>query len=175
VAVLLIATVFVALMSDLLVGAVEETSRQLGWTELFVGVVVVSIVGNAAEHSSAVLMAMKNRMDLSFQIAVGSGLQIAMFVAPILVFVSYLPGSPDERLNLTFSMLEVVAVGVSVLIVGLVAYDGESNWLEGLLLLTIYVILEIAFYHLPQATAGSGNAHEAVGQSQMFVLPSKSL
>ena len=164
-AVLLIATVFVALMSELLVGEVEETSWQLGWTELFVGVVVV---GNAAGHSSAVLMTIKNRMDLSFQIAVGSGLQIAIFVAPILVFVSYLPGFSDERLSLTFGMLEVVAVGFSVLIVGLVAYDGESNWLEGLLLLAI------AFYHLPQATAGSSNAHEAVGQSQMFVLPSKS-
>lgn len=148
VGVLVAATVGVAFMSELLVGAIEATSEQLGWTELFVGVIVVAIVGNAAEHSTAILMAHKNQMDLAFQIAVGSGLQIALFVAPVLVFISFLPGfSP---LNLVFSMMEVLAVGVSVLIVGLVAFDGESNWLEGLLLLAVYVILAIAFYHLPE-------------------------
>jgi Ca2+:H+ antiporter len=108
----------------------------------------VAIVGNAAEHSTAVLVAMKNHMGLSIQIALGSGLQIALFVAPLLVFLSYLPGIP-HRLDLVFTMLEVSAVIVSVLIVGLVAYDGESNWLEGLLLLAVYGILGIAVYHLP--------------------------
>ncbi|MBT6495113.1 MAG: calcium/proton exchanger, partial [Planctomycetaceae bacterium] len=147
--VLLGATTVVALMSEILVGAIEETSRQLGWSEMFVGVIVVAIVGNAAEHSTAILVAMKNRMGLSIQIAVGSALQIALFVAPVLVFMSYLPGF--KELNLMFSMLEVVAIAVSVMIVGLVAYDGESNWLEGLLLLAVYVILGIAFYHLPEA------------------------
>ena len=147
--VLLGATSVVALMSEILVGAIEETSRQLGWSEMFVGVIVVAIVGNAAEHSTAILVAMKNRIGLSIQIAVGSALQIAMFVAPLLVFVSYLPGFSE--LDLRFSMLEVVAIAVSVMIVGLVAYDGESNWLEGLLLLAVYVILGIAFYHLPEA------------------------
>jgi len=146
--VLITSTVFVALMSELLVGAIEETSHQLGWTQLFVGVVVVAIVGNAAEHSTAVFAAIKNDMELGFQIAIGSGLQIALFVAPVLVFVSYLPGFPTT-LDLVFSMLEVVAVAVSVMVVGLVAYDGRSNWMEGLLLLAVYLILGIAFYHLP--------------------------
>jgi Ca2+:H+ antiporter len=149
VTVLVVATMIVGLMSELLVGAIEETSHQLGWTQLFVGVVVVAIVGNAAEHSSAILVALKNRMELSFQIAVGSGLQVALFVAPVLVFVSFLPGFP-QRMDLVFTMLEVVAVAVSVLTVGLVAHDGESNWMEGLLLLAVYVILGIAFYHLPE-------------------------
>jgi Ca2+:H+ antiporter len=145
-------TIFVALMSELLVGAIEETSKQLGWTQLFVGIVVVAIIGNAAEHSTAVFAALKNDMELGFQIAVGSGLQIALFVAPVLVFVSYIPVFP-ATLDLVFSMLEVVAVAVSVMVVGLVAYDGRSNWMEGLLLLAVYVILGIAFYHLPGSTA----------------------
>lgn len=149
--VLIGATVLVALVSELLVGAIEETSEQLGWTQLFVGVVVVAIVGNAAEHSTAVLAALRNDMELGFQIAIGSGLQVALFVAPVLVFVSYLPGF--GRLDLVFSMLEVVAVAVSVLVVGLVAYDGRSNWMEGLLLLAVYVILGIAFYNLPGGAA----------------------
>lgn len=145
--VLLVATCMVALMSELLIGAVEETSKQFGWTEMFVGVIVVAIIGNAAEHSTAILVAMKNQMDLAFQIAVGSALQIALFVAPLLVFIGYIPGMP--QIDLVFSMLEVVAVTVSVLIVGLVAYDGETNWMEGLLLLAVYLILGIAFFHLP--------------------------
>ena len=149
VTVLLVATAFVALMSEFLVGAVEETRNQLGWTELFVGVVVIAIVGNAAEHSSAILVAMKNQMDLSLQIAIGSGMQIALFVAPLLVFISYLPGF--ERLNLVFSLMEVAAVAASVFVVGLVAHDGESNWMEGLLLLAVYAVLGIAFYNLPES------------------------
>ncbi|MEX0727728.1 MAG: calcium/proton exchanger [Planctomycetaceae bacterium] len=145
--VLISATCGVAWMSELLVGAIEQASEQMGWSEMFVGVVVVAIVGNAAEHSTAILVAMKNHMELSFQIAIGSGLQIALFVAPVLVFISQLPGFPP--LDLRFSMLEVLAVGVSVLVVGLVAVDGESNWMEGLLLLAVYVILAMAFYNLP--------------------------
>jgi Ca2+:H+ antiporter len=158
--VLLAATTVVAWMSEILVGAIEETSHQLGWSELFVGVVVVAIVGNAAEHSTAILVAMKNRMDLSIQIAVGSALQIALFVAPVLVFVSYLPGFAE--LNLLFSMLEVAAIVISVMIVGLVAYDGQSNWLEGLLLLAVYGILGIAFYHLPEIGQHAANAASAI-------------
>lgn len=158
VVVLLVATTLVGLMSELLVGAIEETRQQLGWAEVFVGVVVVAIVGNAAEHSSAIMVAMKNRMELSFQIAVGSGLQVAMFVAPVLVFVSFLPGFP-QHMDLVFTMLEVVAVFVSVLIVGLVAHDGESNWMEGLMLLAVYGILGIAFYHLPEAHSTVPGAH----------------
>lgn len=143
------ATVLVGVASEMLVGSIEATRKQFGWTEEFVGVIVVAIVGNAAEHSTAILVAMKNRMELAFQIAIGSGLQVAVFVAPVLVFVSLLPGFP-ERLNLVFSILETAAVLVSVLAISMVAHDGESNWLEGVLLLALYVILGIAFYNLPE-------------------------
>lgn len=148
-AVLVGATVGVSVMSERLVGAIEAASEIFGWTPVFVGVIVVAIVGNAAEHSTAILVAMKNRMELAFQIAVGSGLQVALFVAPLLVFVSCLPGF--VRLNLVFTMLEVAAVVVSVILVALVARDGESNWIEGLMLLAVYVIFAIAFYNLPPA------------------------
>jgi len=146
--VLIAATATVALMSEFLVGSIEEARVALGLTEVFVGLIVVAIVGNAAEHSTAVLVAMKNRMELSYQIAVGSALQIALFVAPVLVFAGYLPGFP--RMNLVFSMLEVMAVVVTVIVVGMVAFDGQSNWMEGLLLLAVYVIIGIAFFNLPE-------------------------
>jgi len=154
--VLIAATLSVAWMSEQLVGAIEETRELLGWTELFVGVIIVAIIGNAAEHSTAILVAMKNKMELSIQIAVGSGLQIALFIAPLLVFLSYLPGMP--QIDLIFSMLEVVAVATSVLVVALVAYDGQTNWFEGLLLLAVYLILAIAFYHLPPETENGMNS-----------------
>ncbi len=144
---LLVATGLIAWMSELLVGAVEEASHALGLTEVFVGVIVVAIIGNAAEHSTAVLMAMKDRMDLALHIAIGSSTQIALFVAPLLVFVSYaLPGGP---MDLRFSPFEVLAVLIAVGVVNLVAQDGESNWLEGALLLAVYVVLGVAFYFLP--------------------------
>jgi Ca2+:H+ antiporter len=146
IAVLLIATIAVAVMSELLVGAVQPTAVQLGLTQVFVGVILVALVGNAAEHSTAVLVAMKNHMDLALNIAVGSSLQIALFVAPILVFASYVVGSP---LDLIFTPFEVAAVTVSVLIVGFVSMDGESHWMEGVMLLGVYVILAIAFFFLP--------------------------
>src|SRR5262245_34001341 len=147
VTVLLVSTAFVALMSEFLVGAVEHTARQLGMTEVFVGVIVVAIIGNAAEHSTAILMAMKNQMDLALNIAVGSSIQIALFVAPLLVFCGYLFGQP---MNLLFSEFEVMAVALSVGIVAMVATDGESNWMEGVQLLAVYIILAIAFYFLPE-------------------------
>lgn len=143
---LLVATTLVAVMSEFLVGAVEETSHKLGLTEVFVGVIVVAIIGNAAEHSTAVLVALKNKMDLALNIAIGSSMQIALFVAPVLVFASYLFGKP---MDLLFTPLEVVTVGVSVAIVALIAQDGESNWMEGVLLLAVYAILGITFFALP--------------------------
>lgn len=145
--VLLIATCFVALISEFLVGTVESARGAFGLTEVFVGVIVVSVIGNAAEHSTAVLMAMKNKMDLSLGIAVGSSLQIALFVAPLLVFVSYLFGTP---MNLEFTITEVVAVVVAVYIVSQISSDGETNWLEGVQLLSVYIILGILFYYLPE-------------------------
>ena len=143
---MLIATAFVALISEFLVGAVEEARGALGFTEVFVGVIVVAIIGNAAEHSSAVLMAMRNKMDLTLSIALGSSLQIALFVAPVLVFASYLFGSP---MNLEFTLPEVFAVIASVLIAEQICSDGESNWIEGVQLLSVYAILGILFYFLP--------------------------
>lgn len=142
---LLIATVLVAVMSEFLVGAVDTASRTLGLTDLFVGVIFVATIGNAAEHSTAVLMAMKNKMDLALNIAIGSSMQVALFVAPVLVFLSYLFGPP---MNLLFTPLEVVAVTVAVGTVALIAQDGESNWMEGVLLLAVYVILGITFFWL---------------------------
>jgi Ca2+:H+ antiporter len=150
VAVLLGATVAVAVMSEFLVGAVEQASHTLGLTNVFVGVILVAIIGNAAEHSTAVLMAMKNKMDLALNIAIGSSLQIALFVAPVLVFASYAFGVP---MDLIFSPMEVVAVIVSIAVVSLISQDGESNWMEGVLLLAVYVILGITFYWLPAGVA----------------------
>lgn len=144
---LLVATALIAWMSEMLVGAVEETSHILGLTEVFVGVIVVAIVGNAAEHSTAVLMALKNKMDLSLNIAIGSSIQIALFVAPVLVFTSYF--MPHGAMDLRFSPLEVLAVLAATVVTNLVAADGESNWLEGAMLVAVYLVLGIAFYFLP--------------------------
>ena len=145
--ILVVATGFIAWMSELLVHAVEPASKAVGLTEIFVGVIVVAVIGNAAEHSTAVLVAMKNQMDLAYNIAVGSSMQIALFVAPALVFLSFAIGRP---MDLLFTTFEVITVGLAVAIVSLVAIDGESNWMEGVLLLAVYLIFAIAFFFLPQ-------------------------
>jgi Ca2+:H+ antiporter len=144
--VLLAATVFVALMSELLVATVESAAQAFGMTDIFIGVVLVAIIGNAAEHSTAVLMAAKNRMDIVLHIAIGSSIQIALFVAPVLVFISYVFGQP---MDLHFTTFEVASVVLTVGSVSLVAMDGESTWMEGVQLLAVYVILALAFYSLP--------------------------
>ena len=159
--ILLVATSFVALVSEFLVGAVEGARETLGLTEVFVGVIVVAIIGNAAEHSSAILMAMRNKMDLSMGIALGSSLQIALFVAPVLIFASYLFGRP---MNLEFTIPEVVAVVTSIIIVEQISSDGESNWVEGVQLLSVYAILAILFYFLP-------DAHHAAAEVAPTVVP----
>ncbi len=145
--VLLGSMVLVAVMSEFLVGAVEEASHSLGLTQVFVGVILVAIIGNAAEHSTAVLMALKNKMNLALNIAVGSSIQIALFVAPVLVFASYFVG--PRPMDLIFTPMEVVAVVLSVATVTLISHDGESNWMEGVLLLAVYAILGLTFYWLP--------------------------
>jgi Ca2+:H+ antiporter len=144
--VLAVVTVAIAVMSELLVGTVKPAAERLGMTQTFVGVILVALVGNAAEHSSAVLFALKNKMDLSIGIAIGSSMQIALFVAPLLVFASYLVGNP---LDLIFTSFEVAAVTISVVILGFVSMDGESHWMEGVMLLGVYLILAVAFYFLP--------------------------
>jgi Ca2+:H+ antiporter len=147
---LLIATVGVAGMSELLVGSVEAAREKLGFSEVFVGVIVVAIVGNAAEHSTAIVTAMKNKMDLSLGIAIGSSLQIALFVAPVLVFCSYLFGKP---MDLEFTVPEIIALLGAVYITALISSDGECNWLEGVQLLSVYLIMAVLFYYLPDAHA----------------------
>lgn len=148
------ATAFVALISEFLVGAIESARAALGLTEVFVGVIVVAIVGNAAEHSSAILMALRNKVDISIGIAIGSSLQIALFVAPLLIFASYLFGTP---MDLEFTVPEVVAVVAAIIIVEQISSDGESNWLEGLQLLSVYAILAVLFYFLPDIHVPTAN------------------
>jgi Ca2+:H+ antiporter len=142
------ATALVALLSEFLVGSIEAARRSLGLTETFVGVVVVAFVGNAAEHSTAVWAAWKNKMDLSLNIATGSSLQMALFVTPVLVLSSYLIGNP---MTLEFSMPEIASIVFSIWIVGQISGDGESNWLEGLQLLAVYSVIALLFYFLPPA------------------------
>jgi len=150
--ILLISTAVVALLSEFLVGTIENVRDSVGLTEVFVGVIVVAIVGNAAEHSAAVVMAMKNKMDLTVGIAIGSSLQIALFVAPVLIFLSYLLGRP---MDLEFSVPEVLAVVASVYILFQICEDGETNWIEGIQLLSVYVILGILFFYLPEPQHGA--------------------
>ncbi len=145
VAVLAGATLLIALLSELLVQGVAYLTHTLGWSDAFVGVILVAIIGNAAEHMTAVTVAMRNRMELALAIASGSALQIALFVAPLLVFIGLLLGKP---MNLVFSPFELVAVGVALLLVHLVAQDGQSNWFEGVQLLAAYAILAIGFFFL---------------------------
>lgn len=144
--VLLIATIAVAWVSEILVSAITPVVAEFGWTELFIGVIFVAIIGNAAEHVSAITMALKNRMDLALQISIGSATQIAMFVAPALVLVSLLFKS---QMSLIFNTFELIAIVLSVLIANLVVEDGESNWLEGVQLLTAYAIMAVAFFLHP--------------------------
>jgi Ca2+:H+ antiporter len=145
--VLLGATAGVAVMSELLVGAVTEAARRLGMTELFVGVVVVALAGNAAEHYSAVVLAARKQMDAAIAIAVGSSMQIALFVAPVLVFLSY--AIAPEPMDLLFTVFEVVAIALAVLAISFIAHDGETHWMEGVQLLAVYVILALGFFFLP--------------------------
>jgi Ca2+:H+ antiporter len=141
------ATAGVAWMSELLVGALSGAARALGMSDLFVGVVVIAIIGNAAEHFSAVLMAARNKMDAAIAITIGSSTQIALFVAPVLVFASY--AIAPAPMDLLFTEFEVVAVGLSVLAIALIAHDGETHWMEGVQLLAVYAILALGFYFLP--------------------------
>ncbi len=144
--VLLAATVGVAWLSEILVGATESVLDSLGWTQFFLGVILIPIVGNVAEHLVGVKVAMQNQMDLSIEISIGSSLQIALFVAPVLVFVSLLLGNP---LTLVFNQFELIALVSACLIAALVAMDGESNWLEGAQLLAVSIILALAFFFFP--------------------------
>jgi Ca2+:H+ antiporter len=147
VTVLAFATLGVAFLSEFLVHAIQAVTETLGWTEVFVGVIIVAIVGNAAEHGAAVMMALKDKMDISVTIAIGSSSQVALFVAPVLVFLSFFIG--PEPMDLVFTPLEVLSIILASILVNFVALDGKFHWMEGVQLLAVYVILGIAFYFLP--------------------------
>ncbi|MBD2281444.1 calcium/proton exchanger [Aphanizomenon flos-aquae] len=144
--VLLVCTLLVAWESELLVDSLEVATSKLGLSALFTGVILVPIIGNAAEHATAVTVAMKNKMDLAMSVTVGSSMQIALFVAPVLVIAGWIVGQP---MDLDFNPFELVAVAVSVLIANSISSDGKSNWLEGTLLLAAYTVLGFAFYFHP--------------------------
>jgi Ca2+:H+ antiporter len=147
------ATVFV---SELLVRTVEPVTHQLGWSEFFVGIIIVPLIGNAAEHFSAVVFAGKNRVDVTMAIAAGSSSQIALFVAPVLVFLSLALGNP---MDFVFDRLELLVLGLTTAIFAFVAQDGRSNWLEGAQLLALYVIIAVVFFFLPVTAGTAAPAH----------------
>lgn len=145
--VLAASTCMIAWVSEILVGSVEVAAHTLGMSSVFVGVIVVAVVGNAAEHSSAILMACKDRMDLAVGISIGSSIQVATFVAPLLVVLSYFIA--PQPLNFVFSEVEVLAIFLSVLIAQQVTGDGKSNWFEGVQLLAVYILMGMLFYLIP--------------------------
>jgi Ca2+:H+ antiporter len=145
------ATAVIAWISEIMVGAIEPTAHEFGLSNIFVGVFVVAIVGNAAEHATAITAAMKDRMDLSLLIAIGSSMQVALFVAPVLVLASLFLG--PTPMDLAFPAGLVLIVLLSVLITGQVAGDGRSDWLKGMQLLAVYLVLGLAFFFLPTASS----------------------
>ncbi len=149
--VLAAATAGIAWMSEIMVGAIEPTAHEFGLSNVFVGVFVVAILGNAAEHATAISAALKDRMDLSLSIAIGSSVQVALFVAPVLVLTSLFLG--PAPMDLAFPAGLVLMVLLSVLITGQVAGDGRSDWLKGMQLLAVYLILGLTFFFLPSATS----------------------
>ena len=145
---LAVATILTAVAAELLVGAVEGAARALGMTDLFIGFIVVAVVGNSAEHYSAIIFARKNQMQLAINIAKDSSVQIALLVAPVLVIMSWIIGRP---MNLVFNPFELFGLGLAVFAVTFVSLDGESNWFEGLLLLALYLIVGTTTYFVPIA------------------------
>jgi Ca2+:H+ antiporter len=142
---LAVAGILVGLMSEVLVGSLSEASESIGLSEFFIGIIVVAVVGNAAEHWVAVLVARKDKMDLAVNISIGSSAQIALFVAPVLVIASFFIGVGP--MPLVFNGFELGAVVLAILVAQAVTHDGESNWFEGVQLLALYVLLALAFYY----------------------------
>jgi Ca2+:H+ antiporter len=136
----------VVVVSEILVASVEKTGEVIGFGQLFVGAIIVGIVGNAAEHSSAILLARKGKIELSIGIAAGSGSQIALFVVPILVFAGIAMGQP---FTLVFTLLELATLFLAAIILNLIVHDGRSNWFEGVMLTAVYIIIAIAFFFVP--------------------------
>ncbi len=143
VGVLLAAAALLAVLSEILVSAINGFIATFGLSQFFVGVILIPTIGNLAEHLVAVQLALKNKMEFAMAVAFGSSLQVALFVGPVLVLLGLVVGQP---MDLVFAPLEVAAVGAAVAISALIAYDGESNWLEGALLILVYVILAVSFF-----------------------------
>ena len=143
--ILALATLAVAYVSESLVHTFSAVGETFGWTELFIGIIIVAIVGNAAEHASAIMMAYKNKMDVAVEIAIGSTIQVAMFVAPVLVLLSLLF---ETSMPLVFTWPELISMVTAVLLMITIINDGESNWFEGLVLLSAYFIMGVGFYLL---------------------------
>ena len=167
-------------MDEMLGSGVEKTGEILPINPLFMGMVVIAMVGNAAEHATAVVVGMKDKMDLACSIAMGSSVQVALFLAPFLVLVSHLIGKP---IDLVFSPMEVVAVILAVCVTFSVNMDGESTWIEGALLLAVYAILASAFWFMPytpghtdpkEPGAKHGALHRSAPAPAGFYLPSTS-
>ena len=147
--ILLAATVGIAVLSEALVSSVEPVTAQLGLTEFFIGIIIIPLIGNIAEHLVAVQVALKNKMELSLAVSLGSSLQIALFVAPVLVFISLLMNGGGQSLLLVFNNFELIALIAASIVAAFIALDGESNWLEGAMLLAVYIIIALAFFYLP--------------------------
>lgn len=144
IAILIITTVIIAIESEFLVGGIEDITSKLGLSEFFVGIILIPIIGNAAEHSTSITMALKNKMDVAIEIALGSSLQIILFVAPVLIFLSLL----FTPMSIIFNPFELVSLIASVIIANKVASDGQSNWLEGAQLMAVYFIIAAGFFIL---------------------------
>ncbi len=142
---LAVSTLLIAFESELLVSGIEPVTELLGWSQFFIGIIIIPIIGNAAEHFTAVIMAWKNRTDLAFEIAIGSSTQIALLVTPVLIFASFILGTP---MNMMFNSYEIITLALAVLIAQFISLDGESNWLEGSLLLAAYAMIAIAFFFI---------------------------
>jgi Ca2+:H+ antiporter len=155
--VLIGATIGTVIFAELLVTTVEEVTHVLGWSEFFVGVIIVPLVGNVAEHVSAIQFAYRNQMDIAQAIAAGSSTQVALLVAPLAVFISLLFYPLDRAMNLAFHPVEVIVVGAAALIFAHISLDGETNWLEGLQLLGLYIIAGAVFFFLPVVEAAAGH------------------
>lgn len=140
--ILVVATILIAIESEFLVNGIEPITRSLGWSEFFVGIILIPIIGNAAEHSTAIIMARKDKMDMALEIAIGSSLQIILFVAPVLIFLSLF----FTPMSIVFNEFELIALIASVLIANRVSHDGECNWLEGVQLLAVYLIISASFF-----------------------------
>ena len=144
IAILVVSTVLRAIESEFLVNGIEPITESLGWSQFFVGIILIPVIGNAAEHTTAIVMARKDKMDVALEIAVGSSLQIILFVAPVLIFLSLL----FKPMSIVFNPFELIALIASVLIANRVSHDGESNWLEGVQLLAVYLIIAASFFIL---------------------------